>query len=1048
MNRDHIGKILLLIFFLITGTPAYGQNPPASQLYYVPFPEDRQLEAFRAITTVAVEPIAVFVTIAAASNDTVIYYDHWEDGYEADLTNPRQSTTLIFGDGNQANGFPPGNPSDRIPAGTVFNLRNFVTTTTLGAVIDYDAGDKIGSFKPITVTKTTFPGGTNTLLAGCVEIFERGLWGTEYRTPVGIDMPVDAAASPANSAFAFDENLFEYTALSISAGKGGASVQIDRDNNGVFEETVVLTEGQSVYRADFNVGGRVLASRPVQVVLFTGAPGSTYASRDSSLLPSFRWGSEYYSPVSTRTSPKDGTVVFLHNPNPAAITISYQYRSDATTYVTNTVNVPGGGNVRVDLQPAGTNHLGAYRFFTTGANPPVFNAIGTVDADDVRGNGGGGAGTNNAWDGGFTLVTRASLTTQVQVSLGIGRDPYSSVNPTENGNPVWITTSGNGDTASTVYVDYNGDLAGPLVDPNGNRYDVAYSLRELQQQILYDPDGDQSGMVVYSLDPGVRIAAVWAQDPSTASAGQPGLDVASLVPPMREGDAGKKSTVFLDKDGDGFASAGDTLEYDIRAASNARANIPGPFRVRDTLPGDVTYVPGTVRYRYTVGGSWQTWTNVSDDGAGTPFPLDGAGFSVPGSLQMGQQMQVTFRAVIDEYADLAGPTIVNTGDVEISPYGLIIPIEWEDILYGSIGDRIWTDTNGNGVQNTGELGLAGIRVYADTNSNGSHDVGEPTSITDSTGNYLLTGLLAGTYTVRVDSNAISAINPGYGPTFDLDGIATSHVSTVVLAAAQQRKDADFGYRIGASVGDRVWMDRDNDGVQENGEPGINGVRVYVDSNNNGAFNAGEPNTFTSGDGNYFIGNLNPGTFEIRVDTTTLPGGATQTFDANGTLDNRAQVIFIGSEHNGTMDFGYRGTQSIGDLVWDDVNADGTRVFYNVVNGRIDLNGDGDGTNDNGSIGTVNIIGGQIDLNGDGSANNSDDGVFQGFTVINSRLDTNLDGSANGDDDATGVIANEVGLANVRVYIDSNGNGTFDANEASSVTDASGIYSIGNLFNGT
>lgn len=411
MYRKDFGKFLHPIFFLIIASVAYGQNPPPSQVYYVPFPEDKQLEAFQAITTVAVEPIAVFVTIAAAASDTVIYYDHWEDGYEADLTNPKQSSTLIYGDGNAANGFPPGNPSDRIPAGTVFNLRNFVTTTTLGSVVDFDAGDKIGSFKPITVTKTTFPGGTNTLLADCVEMFEKSLWGTEYRTPVGVDMPVTTASST----LAFDENLFEYTALSISAGKGGASVQIDKDNNGVFEETVVLTEGQSVFRSGFSVGGRVLATKPVQVVLFTGAPGSTYASRDSSLLPAYRWGSEYYSPVSTRTSPKDGTVVFLHNPNTSAITVSYDYRSNNTTYVTSTVSVPAGGNARVQVQPAGTNHLGAYKFYTTGANPPVFSAIGAVDADDVAGN--AGSGSNNAWDGGFTLVSRASLTTQVPARI-------------------------------------------------------------------------------------------------------------------------------------------------------------------------------------------------------------------------------------------------------------------------------------------------------------------------------------------------------------------------------------------------------------------------------------------------------------------------------------------------------------------------------------------------------------------------------------------------------------------------------------------------------
>ncbi len=30
---------------------------------------------------------------------TVIYYDHWEDGYEADINFPTQNTTEVWGDG-------------------------------------------------------------------------------------------------------------------------------------------------------------------------------------------------------------------------------------------------------------------------------------------------------------------------------------------------------------------------------------------------------------------------------------------------------------------------------------------------------------------------------------------------------------------------------------------------------------------------------------------------------------------------------------------------------------------------------------------------------------------------------------------------------------------------------------------------------------------------------------------------------------------------------------------------------------------------------------
>ena len=1010
-------------------------NPPPTQLFYVPVTEDQQLAAFSAINANAIDPISVFVTFSAATDGTVIYYDHWEDGYESDITAPRQPTTLVFGDGNPTNGYPPGNAGDLIPAGTVFNLRNFVNTTTLQQVVDYDARDKIASFKPISVTKTVFPSVANTLMAGCLEMLERGIWGTEYRSPVGVDMPTGAAAGN----LTFDENLFSYASLVISAGPGGASVQIDKDNDGAFEETVVLGEGESVTRSEVNVGARVLADKPVQVVLFTGTVGSNYASRDTSLLPVDRWSSDYFNPVSTPAG--DGTVTFLYNPGASAITVSYDYRTSATAYVTATVSVPAGGNARVVQAPAnGTNHFGAYRFYTTGGGPPLFYAFSAIDADAVSGN-------NQAWDGGFTLVGRPSLTTQALVSLGIGRDPYSATNPTENGNPIWITTAGNGHSPTTVYVDYNGDNAGALTDPNGNQYDVAYSLRELQQQKIYDPDGDQSGMLVYTLNPSVRIAAVWGQDSTVAAASQPGLDVASLIPPLREGDAGKKSSIAVDADGDGHVSTGDTLEYDMRAVSSARTNIPGPFAFVDNLPAETFYVPGSTRYRYSVGGAWQAWTAIPDDGSGSPFPLDGSGYSIPGNLFSAQQLQVVFLAVVNPA--LASASFSNTGLVEISPYGLLLPVSWTDTVYGSIGDRVWSDLDGDGSQDPGETGIPNIVVWADLNNNGVQDSGEPSDTTNSQGEYLLSGLLAGNYTVRVDPVTIAAVNVGYGPSYDLDGLATTHAATVALAAAQKRADADFGYRVGASVGDRVWSDLDGDGVQENGEPGINGIRVYLDSDSDNTFDPGEPNTITSGNGSYQIGNLGSGTYTVRIDTATLPTGGNQTYDLNGGLDHEASVTLLAAEHRADLDFGYRGNLSIGDLVWEDNDANGIRLTYNVTDGRIDINNSGTVSNaDDGTINSVQIIDGYVDINASGGIGNADDGVFQGIAVFDGGLDTNASGGVSNADDAASAIAGESGIANVRVYIDSNGNGAFDPVEPSAITSATGSYSIGNLFNST
>ena len=366
------------------------------------------------------------------------------------------------------------------------------------------------------------------------------------------------------------------------------------------------------------------------------------------------------------------------------------------------------------------------------------------------------------------------------------------------------------------------------------------------------------------------------------------------------------------------------------------------------------------------------------------------------------------------------------------------------------------------MQDSGEAGLNNVPVYADINNNGTRESGEPASMTSGNGNYLITGLQAGTYTVRVDPNSVAAINPGYGPTFDLDGIASSYVASVVVGAAADRSDADFGFRVGASVGDRLWVDRDGDGLQESGEPGINGVRIFIDANANGIFDASERNTISFGDGNYYLGNLSAGTYSVCIDTTTLPVGVTQTFDLDGIgTANKASITLIGAQHRGDLDFGYRGTLSIGDFVWEDINGDGANsgvtvsTNYTVINGRVDINNDGSvNNNDDGFIGSMRIVNGYADIDNDASASTpdaDDDGSFLGVAIINGGFDVDVSNSISGTDDGTvtySVTTYEPAIANVRIYLDANGNGLWENTEAFAITNSLGVYTIGGLFNGS
>ena len=153
------------------------------QLFYVPSPEDQLLQRLQAIesggpSTAPSSPITDFISIAAVADGTIVYYDQWENGYDADIANPlnlysggNPGGTQIWGDGNAANGAPPGVPSDLINAGTVIILNNDVNTVNLLA-IDFDGRDKFAATKTIAVTRTGWADGSDTLLAGSVGVFD------------------------------------------------------------------------------------------------------------------------------------------------------------------------------------------------------------------------------------------------------------------------------------------------------------------------------------------------------------------------------------------------------------------------------------------------------------------------------------------------------------------------------------------------------------------------------------------------------------------------------------------------------------------------------------------------------------------------------------------------------------------------------------------------------------------------------------------------------------------------------------------------------------
>ncbi|MDF3131299.1 SdrD B-like domain-containing protein, partial [Kiritimatiellaeota bacterium B1221] len=196
----------------------------------------------------------------------------------------------------------------------------------------------------------------------------------------------------------------------------------------------------------------------------------------------------------------------------------------------------------------------------------------------------------------------------------------------------------------------------------------------------------------------------------------------------------------------------------------------------------------------------------------------------------------TYSVQVDENTVTSG--FIRTGGTNPQSVTLAAGEDYNDADFGfqqqdaSIGDFVWNDLNGDGVQDGGEPGLSGITLYLDLNSNGNLDGGEPSAVTDGSGAYDFTDLSVGSYSVRVDTTTTPA---GFVRT------GGANPRAVTIAAGEDFNGADFGYQQqDATVGDFVWNDLNGDGVQDGGEPGLSGVTVYLDLNSNGILDGGEP----------------------------------------------------------------------------------------------------------------------------------------------------------------------------------------------------------------
>jgi hypothetical protein len=702
------------------------------QEFYLPMPEQQIYQANAAI--VPGTPSTNFSTfsIVVTGDGTTIYYDQWEDGYEVNLGSPAQSTTKVWGDGNNANGICPGFTNDPagLSAGTVITLTNNVPLPRNPSVFLWDARDRVAATKALVISRAAWPMPTGPVFAGAVGVLSTLDYGTNFVSPVGQDQT--------------NVNLFKYVGLFVMAAQNNTAITLDPNGNGVGTSSIVLNQGESyLINGGVKKGGRITASKPVQADLLVGHVGASYASDWFTLYPVESWDNNYYTPVSSAASGTQPAYVYLFNPATNAITINYNTRAGGGSFA-----IPGTNGVYQFPMPIGS---GASFASAGGQN---FFPICTVAANNS---------SDTAYNWGFTLVPKTALTTEATVGWGPG-----SADGTVNGSPVWVTTLG----STTVYVDYKGDKAGPLTDPNGGKYDTNFTVVNLQALKIYDPSKNQTGMRVYTTD-GTLLTAAWGEDADVAQPGNPYIDAGTTVLPFPVPVLYKSAVIVTDTVPVGL-SLGDTIQYTVQVDNKGLLPL-GNTVVIDAPSTNLTYVTNST-----------TWngTAIPDSVSGTPFPLDAPGFNIPVILSRGTStFQYKFRVIaagtISNSVNIGGSPISTTATLAPAPTnGVSVNVRFTDtggntvLLYAAGGNVFVTLTNAVG--NTSSNSIQTLLVTVTDPTSGDAETITLTETGVNTGVFrnvsglpisLTSGLVSQDGTLKVspgDTLNVSYTEPSYG----------------------------------------------------------------------------------------------------------------------------------------------------------------------------------------------------------------------------------------------------------------------------------------------
>ena len=350
------------------------------------------------------------------------------------------------------------------------------------------------------------------------------------------------------------------------------------------------------------------------------------------------------------------------------------------------------------------------------------------------------------------------------------------------------------------------------------------------------------------------------------------------------------------------------------------------------------------------------------------------------------QLDSDYKLYTGWYVEGAGNTAVpdihfgkanGLGDLEVMCDGAPV----------AIGNRVFQDGDGDGVQDPGESGLSGVEVKL-MRGQGTATTTIATAVTDPSGLFMFnsetgtstgsvkygitqlsfgqSGLwLKGPATVSIGGlpHSVTRRNSGANGRADSDAFCDGGTSTFAITeVGANNLDLDFGYVNGSTtadclfaVGNRVWSDTNSNGIQDDGEPNVAGYTVELIDN---ATDTVVQTTTSTTTGYYFDG-VAPGTYKVRV--SGLQSGETWTTPNVGEAGGIQTITPFAGHNDFSVYVKDEAILSDGEVdaavaIGGDVTVTGEYRLANTRNSTVQVAGDSR------PVGLV--VGGQLDLSHD------------------------------------------------------------------------------------